>query len=139
MRGFCSWFSRTNVLCILVDRNLFLPEGEPVLPPLAVHEPVEEDDEEQPTESTAQRKRPESIAATLEGGGDSVRLGIPSVGIMTSKFVSAAELMARALGAEGYPFVVVDHPISSATTEALTRRARKAVAESVAILRGSKR
>ena len=67
------------------------------------------------------------------------RLGLPSVGIMTSKFVSAADLMARALGAEGYRFVVVDHPISSATTEELSSRARRAVAESVAILRGSKR
>jgi len=64
------------------------------------------------------------------------RLGLPSVGIMTSKFVSAAELMARALGAEGYRFVVVDHPISSATADELAERARSAVAESVEILRG---
>jgi hypothetical protein len=67
------------------------------------------------------------------------RLGLPSVGIMTSNFVGAAELMARALGAEGYPFVVIEHPISSATPEALAERARGAVAESVQILRGSKR
>jgi len=58
---------------------------------------------------------------------------------MTSNFVSAADLMARALGAEGYRFVVIDHPISSATPEALAERARQAVAESVDILRGSKR
>jgi hypothetical protein len=62
------------------------------------------------------------------------RLGIPSVGVMTSQFVSAAELMARVLGAEGYPFVVIDHPISSATPEQLAERARRAVAESVALL-----
>lgn len=67
------------------------------------------------------------------------RLGLPSVGIMTSNFVSAAELMARALGAEGTRFVVIDHPISSATPEDLAARARKAVAESVEILRGSQR
>jgi hypothetical protein len=67
------------------------------------------------------------------------RLGLPSVGIMTSNFVSAAELMARALGAEGTRFVVIDHPISSATPEDLAARARKAVAESVEILRGSRR
>ena len=65
------------------------------------------------------------------------RLGLPSVGIMTSNFVSAAALMARALGAEGYRFVVVEHPISSATPEDLAARARKAVAEGVEILRGS--
>lgn len=58
---------------------------------------------------------------------------------MTSNFVSAADLMARALGAEGYRFVVIDHPISSATPDALAERARQAVAESVEILRGSKR
>jgi len=58
---------------------------------------------------------------------------------MTSNFVSAADLMARALGAEGYRFVVIDHPISSATPEALAERARQAVAESVEILRGAKR
>ena len=67
------------------------------------------------------------------------RLGLPSVGIMTSNFVSAAELMARALGAEGTRFVVIDHPISSATPEELAARARKAVAESVEILRESPR
>jgi hypothetical protein len=58
---------------------------------------------------------------------------------MTSNFVSAAALMARALGAEGYRFVVVEHPISSATPEDLAARARKAVAEGVEILRGSRR
>jgi len=67
------------------------------------------------------------------------RLGLPSVGIMTSNFVSAAELMARALGAEGYRFVVIEHPISSATPEALAERARGAVADGVRILRGAKR
>jgi len=56
---------------------------------------------------------------------------------MTSSFVGAAELMARALGAEGYRFVVVEHPISSATPEDLAARARSAVAEGVQILRGS--
>jgi len=67
------------------------------------------------------------------------RLGLPSVGIMTSNFISAAALMARALGAEGYRFVVVEHPISSAAPEDLAARARQAVAEGVEILRGSRR
>jgi len=58
---------------------------------------------------------------------------------MTSNFVSAAELMARALGAEGYRFVVVEHPISSATPEMLTERARAAAADCDAILRGAPR
>ncbi len=55
---------------------------------------------------------------------------------MTTQFVGAAELMARVLGAEGYPFVTIDHPLSSATPAMLSERARSAVREAVAILRG---
>lgn len=55
-------------------------------------------------------------------------LGIPSVGIMTEAFVGAAELMCNVLGASGYRFVVIDHPISSATTEQLDERAPAAAA-----------
>jgi hypothetical protein len=62
------------------------------------------------------------------------RLGQPSAAIMTSNFVSAAELMARALGAEGYRFVVIEHPISSASAEDLGERARRAAAECAALL-----
>ena len=64
------------------------------------------------------------------------RLGLPSVGIMTTKFVSAAELMARVLGAEGYRFVAIDHPISSASQDELAERARFAVSEGLSILTG---
>ena len=64
------------------------------------------------------------------------RLGVPSVGVMTTEFVSAAELMSRVLGAEDYPFIVIDHPISSATSEQLTERARKTVSGAHAILTG---
>ena len=54
------------------------------------------------------------------------RRGIPAVGIMTENFVSAAELMGRVLGADGYPFVTIPHPISSATGEQLAAAAREA-------------
>ncbi len=64
------------------------------------------------------------------------RLGIPSIAIMTTKFASAAELMARVLGADGYRFVTIDHPVSSATPEVLSERARRAVADGAAILAG---
>ena len=64
------------------------------------------------------------------------RLGIPSVAIMTDKFVSAAELMAGVLGAEGHPFVVIPHPISSAFAAALDQAARQAVADAVTLLTG---
>ena len=56
---------------------------------------------------------------------------------MTSKFVSAADLMSRVLGADGYRYVVIEHPISSASMEMLAERARKAVADSAAILTDS--
>lgn len=63
------------------------------------------------------------------------RLGLPSAGIMTSQFTSAADMMARALGAEGYRYVVIEHPISSASDAALGERARKAAAEVAALIR----
>ena len=34
---------------------------------------------------------------------------------MTERFVSAAELMSRVLGMEGYQFAVIPHPVSSAS------------------------
>jgi hypothetical protein len=43
---------------------------------------------------------------------------------MTSRFVSAAELMCRVLGMPAYKFAVIDHPISSATDERLAEYAR---------------
>ena len=51
-------------------------------------------------------------------------------------FRSAADMMARALGAEGYRYILIDHPISSASAEALGERARRAAAESAALLLG---
>ncbi len=59
---------------------------------------------------------------------------MPSAGIMTTQFVSAAELMAKVLGLPGYPFVVIDHPISSATMDELSSRARRAADEVAALL-----
>ena len=53
---------------------------------------------------------------------------------MTSQFISAAELMGRVLGAEDHPFVVIEHPISSATPDELREKARDAVKQSAAML-----
>jgi len=61
-------------------------------------------------------------------------LGIPAIGIMTSNFVTAAELMSRVLGADGYEFVVIDHPISSAGQEELMEQAVAAAVASAKIL-----
>jgi hypothetical protein len=52
------------------------------------------------------------------------RVGTPAVGVMTSAFVDGAQLMASALGAAGYAFAVIDHPIASATDDELAARAR---------------
>lgn len=46
---------------------------------------------------------------------------------MTERFVSAAELMGRALGMPGYEFAVIGHPISSASPEQLADYARRVV------------
>lgn len=55
------------------------------------------------------------------------RQGVPAIGVMTERFVSAAELMARALGMPGYEFAVIGHPISSASPEQLADYARHVV------------
>ena len=65
------------------------------------------------------------------------KAGVPSVGIMTSAFVSAAELMARVLGAEGYPFAVIEHPVSSANLDKLAEQARLAAERSRDLLVGA--
>jgi hypothetical protein len=52
------------------------------------------------------------------------RLGVPAVGVMTTRFVTAAKLMAKVLGMPDYPFSVIDHPISNAGDAGLEARAR---------------
>ncbi len=37
------------------------------------------------------------------------------MGVMTERFVSAAELMSRVLGMPGYAFPIIPHPVSSAS------------------------
>ena len=64
------------------------------------------------------------------------KLGVPAVGVMTTKFVSAADLMARVLGADGFKYVAIEHPISSAGNDALDAEAKRTVEEGLAILCG---
>nr|WP_170920854.1 hypothetical protein [Enhydrobacter aerosaccus] len=54
--------------------------------------------------------------------------------MMTTRFVSAAEMMSRVLGLPGYAFVVIDHPVSSATDEELAARARAAIEQGLGML-----
>jgi hypothetical protein len=55
------------------------------------------------------------------------KLGVPAVAVMTTRFVSAAELMSRVLGMPGFAFAVIGHPVSSATDDALREMARSTV------------
>ena len=57
------------------------------------------------------------------------RLGVPAVGVMTTRFTSAAKLMAKVLGMPDYPFVVIEHPISNAGDAGLETRARAVLSE----------
>jgi hypothetical protein len=43
---------------------------------------------------------------------------------MTERFVSAADLMCRVVGMPDYKFVVIGHPISSASEDELAQYAR---------------
>ena len=54
--------------------------------------------------------------------------------VMTTRFVSAAEMMARVLGFPGYAFAVIPHPISSASDEALRDMAAAASAQARRLL-----
>lgn len=58
----------------------------------------------------------------------SERVGTPALGVMTSNFVSAAELMAKVLGMPGYEFAIIDHPVSSANDSELEARALQTMA-----------
>ena len=67
------------------------------------------------------------------------RDGVPAVGVMTTRFASAAELMSRVLGMPGFRFAVIDHPISSASDEQLADYARQTIVQARQILLGPKR
>ena len=62
------------------------------------------------------------------------RLGIPAMAVMTDRFTSAAELMARVLGFPGYAFAVIPHPVSSASDQGLRERAEAAIAQARRLL-----
>ncbi|MCY4268831.1 MAG: hypothetical protein OXE80_01485 [Gammaproteobacteria bacterium] len=55
------------------------------------------------------------------------RAGTPALAVMTERFVSAAELMARVLGMPGYEFAVIEHPVSSASDTELAQRAQAVI------------
>ena len=56
------------------------------------------------------------------------------MGVMTTAFVDAAEIMARACGLPGYRFAVIDHPLASATDDELRQRAATLLAQATELL-----
>ena len=54
--------------------------------------------------------------------------------VMTERFVSAAELMCRVLGMPDYRFVVIGHPISSASEDELLQYARATITQTRLLL-----
>jgi hypothetical protein len=57
------------------------------------------------------------------------RQNVPAIAVMTERFASAAELMCRVAGMPDYKFVVIGHPISSASDVELTQYARATIAQ----------
>ncbi len=55
------------------------------------------------------------------------RQGVPAIGVMTTRFVSAAQMMCKVLGMPDYKFAIIEHPISSASDEALRQAARATI------------
>jgi len=54
--------------------------------------------------------------------------------VMTARFTSAAELMARVLVFPGYPFAVIAHPISSVGDDTLREMAAAAATQARRLL-----
>ena len=53
---------------------------------------------------------------------------------MTTRFVSAAEMMGKVLGMPGYEFATIEHPVSSATDAELLDRARATIEQGLRLL-----
>jgi hypothetical protein len=53
---------------------------------------------------------------------------------MTTRFVSAAEMMGKVLGMPGYEFATIEHPVSSATDAELLARARATIEQGLRLL-----
>lgn len=53
---------------------------------------------------------------------------------MTTRFTSAADLMARVLGFPGYSFAVIGHPVSSASDDGLRDMAAATIVQARRLL-----
>ncbi len=57
------------------------------------------------------------------------RLGLPTVVVVTTEFLTTARIAATAAGVPDYPFTVVDHPLGSLTRDELAERADLAMTQ----------
>jgi len=64
--------------------------------------------------------------------------GIPSAVICTDAFTVTGKAIAAAHNAADYPFVIVRHPIASASAEELTEQAHRAAPQVVSLLKFGK-
>jgi hypothetical protein len=60
--------------------------------------------------------------------------GIRATAIITDRFVSTAQVMARVSGMPGHPFAVIPHPISNNSDADLREKAADAVQQCARIL-----
>lgn len=64
------------------------------------------------------------------------QLGKPALVICTHPFEPTGRMIAETIGRSDFQFALVDHPIGSATPEAVQERAADAYRQGLAILRG---
>ncbi len=64
------------------------------------------------------------------------KLGKPALVICTHPFAPTGHMIAETIGLPGFRFALVDHPIGSASPDALRERAADAYRQGLAILRG---
>src|SRR6202008_3425634 len=91
-----------------------------------------------PTHRSSTRSRPGRLSSPVSGIEAVAHRAVcttplqlndkaPAIGVMTTRFISAAEMMCRVLGIPDYKFVAIGHPISSASQETLAEYARATV------------
>ena len=66
-------------------------------------------------------------------------LGVPTAVIVTTTFLHEARVQREALGMRGLVPVVIEHPLSSLSDEQIRGRAAQAVAQVLAVWRGTQR
>ena len=64
------------------------------------------------------------------------RRGVPAAAICTELFVPNGKAIAEAHGAPDYPFVLVPHPLASASPTELAREAKQVLPEVLRLLAG---